>query len=114
MTILSPINRAVLDELRAHVGESIVAKVVEQFALDVERRLAKMPTLPPDQLAREAHGLKGSALEVGATAVIQAAQRLERDAVSMSAAELENSIQTLAQLVAQARQALANGLSESS
>lgn len=109
MTTPPPINRAVLDELRTHVGDSIVAKVIEQFALDAERRLAKMPALSPELLGREAHGLKGSALEVGATALTQAAQRLEREAVSMSAAERENSIQTLVQLVAEARQALASG-----
>ena len=107
MTDISPIDPSVLDELRRHVGAAVVARVVEQFSLDVAQRLAKMPTLSPEDLSREAHGLKGSALEVGATALSKAAHRLEREAVALSADARTQALDELGQLAAAARAALA-------
>jgi|GEM_PF-6619108 len=112
MTEFPPLDPAVLDELRTHVGAAVVARVIEQFSLDVAQRLAKMPTLAPAQMSREAHGLKGSALEVGATALSKAAHRLEREAVAMSADARKDAIDELGRLAQAALDALAAGPSK--
>jgi HPt (histidine-containing phosphotransfer) domain-containing protein len=95
----SVLDAAILDDL-ASLDETLVADVVQSFVADVPVRIAALRTqIAADDahgVARAAHGLKGSALAVGAVALRDvciaiecAAQSGDLDAVQQHATELD-------------------------
>lgn len=97
---------SVLAELRTHIGDEAIGRVIAQFKTDVARRVALLPGLLGQDLARAAHALKGSALEVGAVAMAEAARNLEQTGATLSADAAASRIETLGRLVAEAFNAL--------
>jgi len=65
-----------------------------------------LPGLLGQDLARAAHALKGSALEVGAVAMAEAARILEQTGATLSADAAASRIETLRRLVADTFDAL--------
>jgi HPt (histidine-containing phosphotransfer) domain-containing protein len=96
----------VLIELRDHIGDEAIRRVIAQFKLDVAKRLALLPGLSGQDLARAAHALKGSALEVGAVAMAEVARNLEQNGASLAADDAASQIETLGRLAAEAFDAL--------
>ena len=102
----SGFDPSVLAELRTHIGDEAVGRVVAQFKSDVARRVDLLPGLLGQDLARAAHALKGSALEVGAVAMAEAARILEQTGATLSADTAASRIETLRRLVAETFDAL--------
>jgi HPt (histidine-containing phosphotransfer) domain-containing protein len=102
----SNFDPSVLDELRTHIGDEAVGRVIAQFKTDVARRVDLLPGLLGQELARAAHALKGSALEVGAVAMAEAARNLEQTGTALSADAAASRIETLRRLVAETFDAL--------
>ncbi len=80
----SPVlDDSVLSELQT-LGADVVAEIVDLFLADVPVRLARLMQAigdrSPDVVLREAHGLKGSALGVGATRLADLCAAIEHDA----------------------------------
>jgi len=80
-----PLDYAVIDELRSlqdGAESDLVAEVVNLFLADSPRRLAAMAQAieagDAANLRREAHGLKGSAANVGGVGVRAICEHLER------------------------------------
>jgi HPt (histidine-containing phosphotransfer) domain-containing protein len=77
------LDRSILDDLRA-LDESIVTDLIKTFIDDVPARIlrirASVAAADADQVSREAHGLKGSALAVGATRLAALCLTLEEHA----------------------------------
>jgi histidine phosphotransfer protein HptB len=77
------LDDSVLSELQT-LGADVVAEIVDLFLADVPVRLAKLmqaiDTRSSDAVLREAHGLKGSALGVGATRLADLCAAIEHDA----------------------------------
>jgi HPt (histidine-containing phosphotransfer) domain-containing protein len=96
----------VLIELRDHIGDEAIRRVIAQFKLDVAKRVALLPGLSGQDLARAAHALKGSALEVGAVAMAEVARNLEQNGASLAADDAASQIETLGRLAAEAFDAL--------
>jgi HPt (histidine-containing phosphotransfer) domain-containing protein len=92
---------AVLNELQAQIGGEAVGRIVALFKADVTRRLGLLSGLMGVELSRAAHALKGSALEVGATALATAAQELEKSAATLAPDAIPGRIAALDGLVAQ-------------
>jgi HPt (histidine-containing phosphotransfer) domain-containing protein len=73
----------VLSELQT-LGSGVVAEIFELFATDVPNRLAQLQQAIDsescDGVLREAHGLKGSALGVGASRLAMLCAAIEHDA----------------------------------
>jgi HPt (histidine-containing phosphotransfer) domain-containing protein len=95
----SILDAAILDDL-ASLDETLVADVVQSFRADVPVRIAalRMQISAEDAqgVARAAHGLKGSALAVGAVAlrdvcvaIERAAQSGDLDAIQQHTTELD-------------------------
>ena len=99
-------DSSVLAELRLHIGDEAVGRVIAQFKTDVARRIELLPGLLGQDLARAAHALKGSALEVGAVAMAEAARTLEQTGATLSADAAASRIETLRRLVAETFDAL--------
>lgn len=97
---------SVLAELRTHIGDEAVGRVIAQFKIDVVRRLDLLPGLSGQDLARAAHALKGSALEVGAVAMAETARTLEQTGATLSSDAAASRIETLRRLVAETFDAL--------
>jgi HPt (histidine-containing phosphotransfer) domain-containing protein len=96
----------VLDELRTHIGDEAVGRVIAQFKIDVARRVALLPGLSGQELARAAHALKGSALEVGAVAMAETARNLEQTGANLSTDAAADRIESLRKLVTETFDAL--------
>jgi HPt (histidine-containing phosphotransfer) domain-containing protein len=77
------LDHALVAELRT-LGADVVAEIFELFIADVPARLAKLTHAinerSPDAILREAHGLKGSALGIGATRFAMLCAAIEHDA----------------------------------
>jgi HPt (histidine-containing phosphotransfer) domain-containing protein len=95
----SILDAAILDDL-ACLDETLVADVVQSFLADVPVRIAalrgQISAEDAHGVARAAHGLKGSALAVGAVAlrdvcvaIERAAQSGDLDAIRQHAMELD-------------------------
>jgi HPt (histidine-containing phosphotransfer) domain-containing protein len=73
----------VLAELQT-LGADVVAEIFDLFVADVPNRLGKLEqaieTRSCDGILREAHGLKGSALGVGASRLAMLCAAIEHDA----------------------------------
>jgi len=82
-TSVPVLDDTVLSELQT-LGGGVVAEIFELFATDVPNRLSKLQqaidTGSCDGVLREAHGLKGSALGVGATRLAMVCAAIEHDA----------------------------------
>ena len=81
---LTPIlDSAVLTELEM-LGAEVVNEIVELFIADVPQRLTKLQhaiaARAGDAILREAHGLKGSALGIGAARLAELCAAIEHDA----------------------------------
>jgi HPt (histidine-containing phosphotransfer) domain-containing protein len=77
------LDESVLSELRT-LGADVVAEIFELFVSDVPNRLAKLQQAIDDRsregVLREAHGLKGSALGIGASRFAKLCAVIEHDA----------------------------------
>lgn len=82
-TSVPVLDDGVLAELQT-LGADMVAEIFELFVTDVPNRLSKMQQAIDasscDGILREAHGLKGSALGVGASRLAVMCAAIERDA----------------------------------
>lgn len=88
----------VLAQLRLQVGDAAIGRIVLLFKNDVTRRLELLPELSAAKLGREAHAIKGMALEMGATALADAARSLEQDSSNLTSDEISAYLTRLAQL----------------
>ena len=80
----SPVlDDSVLSELQT-LGAEVVAEIIDLFLADVPVRLVKLTQAIADRsrdaVLREAHGLKGSALGVGAVRLADVCAAIEHDA----------------------------------
>ena len=77
------LDSAVLTELEM-LGAEVVKEIVELFIADVPQRLSKLQQAiaarAGDAILREAHGLKGSALGIGAARLAELCATIEHDA----------------------------------
>ena len=77
------LDESVLSELQT-LGPDVVAEIVDLFLADVPMRLRKLKDAisahSRDAVLREAHGLKGSALGVGAARLAHLCAAIECDA----------------------------------
>ena len=82
-TAFPVLDESVLSELQT-LGADVVAEIFALFVTDVPTRLAKLQqaidTRSGDAVLREAHGLKGSALAVGAARLANLCLAIEHDA----------------------------------
>jgi histidine phosphotransfer protein HptB len=82
-TSVPVLDDGVLAELQT-LGADVVAEIFELFVADVPNRLGKLlqaiDTRSCDGILREAHGLKGSALGVGASRLAVLCAAIEHDA----------------------------------
>ncbi|HWW82189.1 MAG TPA: Hpt domain-containing protein [Vicinamibacterales bacterium] len=108
--LLPVLDRCVLDELREAAGDEMIDEVIHVFLEDAPMRLTALGAAVGDGIveavAREAHGLKGSALGVGASRMAQACEMLEHTA---RAGSLEDSSPRL-QLVTRELEAVSKEL----
>lgn len=95
------LDPAILSELQAQIGGEAVGRIVALFKDDVTRRVGLLPGLEGVELSRAAHALKGSALEVGATALAKAAHDLEKNAATLAPDAIASRIAALDGIVAQ-------------
>ena len=76
------LDDSVLSELRT-LGPDVVAEIFDLFVDDVPRRLVKLRHAIDDRsldlVLREAHGLKGSALGIGASRLASLCAAIEHD-----------------------------------
>jgi HPt (histidine-containing phosphotransfer) domain-containing protein len=90
------LDRGVLDELREAGGDEMLDEVIHVFLEDAPMRLTALGAAVGDGIveavAREAHGLKGSALGLGASRMAQICELLEHSA---RAGSLEDSSRRL-------------------
>src|SRR5215510_2526510 len=77
------LDQRVLSELQT-LGTDVVAEILDLFVRDVPNRLSALRLAlddrSPDAVLREAHGLKGSALGIGAMRLAHLCAAIERDA----------------------------------
>ena len=77
------LDESVLAELRT-LGPDVVVEILDLFVVDVPSRLVKLQRAIdqrlPDDVLREAHSLKGSALAIGASRLALLCAAIERDA----------------------------------
>ncbi len=82
-TSLPVLDDVVLSELQT-LGPDVVAEIFELFIADVPTRLVKLQHAlndrSKDAILREAHGLKGSALGIGAARLASICAAIEHDA----------------------------------
>jgi HPt (histidine-containing phosphotransfer) domain-containing protein len=82
-TFVPVLDGRVLSELRA-LGPDVVAEILEVFLADVPSRLVNLQHALADRsldlVLREAHGLKGSALGIGAFRLASLCAAIEHDA----------------------------------
>jgi two-component system, sensor histidine kinase len=82
-TSVPVLDESVLSELRT-LGADVVAEIFALFVADVPSRLAKLQQAIDDRsregVLREAHGLKGSALGIGASRFASLCAVIEHDA----------------------------------
>ena len=82
-TLAPVLDSAVLTELEV-LGAEVVNEIVELFIADVPQRLTKLQQAiaarAGDTILREAHGLKGSALGIGAARLAELCAAIEHDA----------------------------------
>ena len=82
-TSVPVLDQSVLSELRT-LGDDVVAEIFELFVADVPSRLATLQHAIDDRsregVLREAHGLKGSALGIGASRFASLCAVIEHDA----------------------------------
>jgi histidine phosphotransfer protein HptB len=82
-TAFPVLDESVLSELQT-LGADVVAEIFALFVTDVPTRLAKLQQAidarSGDAILREAHGLKGSALAVGAARLANLCLAIEHDA----------------------------------
>ncbi|HAT10043.1 MAG TPA: hypothetical protein DCS97_05485 [Planctomycetes bacterium] len=75
------IDPTVLGTLRAELGEdadTIIADMIDSFPAETQTQLARIiPGAPAGELAKAAHRLRGSALNLGATALCDVCARTE-------------------------------------
>jgi HPt (histidine-containing phosphotransfer) domain-containing protein len=77
------LDRSVLSELQT-LGPDVVGEILALFLADVPSRLVKLQHAIDDRsvdlVLREAHGLKGSALGIGASRLASLCAAIEHDA----------------------------------
>jgi HPt (histidine-containing phosphotransfer) domain-containing protein len=77
------LDRSVLSELQT-LGPNVVGEILALFLADVPSRLVKLQHAIDDRsvdlVLREAHGLKGSALGIGASRLASLCAAIEHDA----------------------------------
>lgn len=82
-TSLPILDASVLSELQT-LGSDVVAEIFDLFVADVPNRLVELrraiDNQSVDRVLREAHGLKGSALGIGATRLASLCAALEQAA----------------------------------
>jgi HPt (histidine-containing phosphotransfer) domain-containing protein len=82
-TTVPVLDESVLSELQT-LGADVVAEIFELFLTDVPNRLQKLRQAidagSRDAILREAHGLKGSALGIGAARLAGLCLAIEHDA----------------------------------
>jgi histidine phosphotransfer protein HptB len=65
------------------LGDDVVCEIVELFVTDVPQRMSRIQhaisARSPEAILREAHGLKGSALGIGAARLAELCAAIERD-----------------------------------
>lgn len=80
-----PIDRALLAHLKADLGgdDAVLEELIEIFLRDTARRMAALETAAADgvreALNREAHTLKSTSLQFGATTLYELGMTLEQD-----------------------------------
>jgi HPt (histidine-containing phosphotransfer) domain-containing protein len=103
------LDHSILADLRA-VDESIVTDLITTFIDDVPSRLvrirASVAAADAQQVSREAHGLKGSALAVGATQLAALCLMLEEHAQAGRIEHLSGPCAALDDAFADVRQVL--------
>jgi HPt (histidine-containing phosphotransfer) domain-containing protein len=82
-TLVPILDGSVLSELQT-LGPEVVAEIFDLFLADVPSRLVKLQHALDDRsldlVLREAHGLKGSALGIGAARLASLCAAIEHDA----------------------------------
>lgn len=100
-------DQAHLAQLRAALGPTRLAGLLELFAAELERKPDLITQLITDRqfsaVAAEAHSLKGAALSVGAGALAEAAAELERAAPSHRMATVRLALDRLLASIEKAR-----------
>lgn len=79
-----------VDELREEIGADGFVEVADMFLDEAEGAVrALMTGLPPDEVAAQLHFLKGSALNLGLSALAALCQEGERKAADGQGAEVD-------------------------
>lgn len=78
-----------IDELKAEIGQDAFAEVAELFLDEAEAIVRRLPQVAPALLEAELHALKGSALNLGLTALAALCAEGERRAAAGLAVDLD-------------------------
>jgi HPt (histidine-containing phosphotransfer) domain-containing protein len=101
------IDRAAFDNLVAEIGREDTLETFSIFFTEADSRLERLRKLSCDNdrdaIAREAHGLKGSAGNFGLLNVADLAAKLEQDARSITVGQYEAAVLGLETRYATAR-----------
>jgi HPt (histidine-containing phosphotransfer) domain-containing protein len=91
---LPVLDPGVLDGLRVACGDDMIAEIVGLFVVDVPQRLstlaAAIAATSAERVSREAHGLKNSALAVGAMRMASICDAIEQAARAGTLTEAAN------------------------
>ena len=103
----------VLNGLREACGDDMIAEIVGLFVVDVPQRLstltAAIAATSAGQVSREAHGLKNSALAVGAMRMASICDEVEQGARAGSLTDAANQCARIEREFHGAREALEQG-----
>ena len=108
---LPVLDPSVLACLREACGDDMIAEIVDLFVVDVPQRLstltAAIASTSARHVSREAHGLKNSAVAVGAMRMASICDALEQAARAGSLTDAANQCARIEREFHGARQALA-------
>ncbi|MDT0681499.1 Hpt domain-containing protein [Roseicyclus sp. F158] len=106
---LRMINWKRISDLRRDVGQDLFDRLLPDIFADLDTRAFRLETAPDEDLAFAFHAMKGSALNLGLTEVIELSTAGERDAYEQCSSARRHVMPCLAALDT-ARQALREGL----
>jgi HPt (histidine-containing phosphotransfer) domain-containing protein len=110
---LPVLDPSVLGCLREACGDDMIAEIVGLFVVDVPQRLstlnAAIASTSAGHVSREAHGLKNSAVAVGALRMASICDAIEQAARAGSLTDAANQCARIEREFHGARQALAQG-----